>query len=124
MAYFSGELRTLHARIKAGEITKKEAAAIMGVSYDHFCVRLSRAGLIDSVRTSPRRAKYDSPAMYAALKEALDSPPRHGLLTELAQKHRIPSDQYAAFAMRVSRIRRNRAKADLCNGNSESAPPG
>lgn len=124
MADFSGELRALHARIEAGELTKQQAAALMGVSYAHFCVRLSRAGLIDSVRSSPRRAKYDSPQMEAAVAEAVAAPPRHGLLTELAQKHGIPADQYAAFATRVSRIRRSRAKADLCNGNSESAPPG
>jgi hypothetical protein len=124
MADFSGELRALHARIEAGELTKQQAAALMGVSYAHFCVRLSRAGLIDSVRTERRRAQYDSPAMTAALAEALASPPKHGALVALARKHGIPDDHYTAFAMRVSRIRRSRAKADLCHANSESAPPG
>lgn len=122
MSAFSTDLHALHARIVAGELTKKQAAELQGVPYAHFCMRLKRAGLIDSVRTSARRAQYDSPQMEAALQEALGQPERFGLATEIARKHGIPPEQHAAFSMRVLRIRRSRAKADLCHDQRHPEP--
>jgi hypothetical protein len=87
----------------------------MGIPYAHFCVRLARAGLIDSVRTPRSTAKFDSPTMSAALAEALATPPQERNLAAIARKHGLPSEQYVAFASRVLHRTRSRMKADLAH---------
>jgi hypothetical protein len=109
------DLKALHSRILSGELTKKAAAAEAGWSYAALCVRLSRAGLLDSVRTPRGNAKFDSQTMSAALDEALATPPESRNMAAIARKHGLPQEQYVAFACRVLQKTRSRMKADLSN---------
>ena len=95
-------------------MTKAEAARALDLTYTHFIMKLKRAGLLDSVRTSA--SKYDSEAMEKAVEEALKEPSegqKAPTNAEIARKHGIPASQYAAFSMRVLHARRSRMKADL-----------
>jgi hypothetical protein len=122
----SVDLHAIHARVKAGEITKKAAAAELGWSYPRLCVALGRAGLLDDIRTPRGAARYDTEAMKKGLEEALCTREKTSL-AQIARRHGIPDTQYAAFAMRVLHIKRSRMKADLSNdekGHSGAAAGG
>jgi hypothetical protein len=114
------DLKALVAEIEAGKLTKKQAAESIGKTYAHFCVMLSRAGLIDRVRTRRAAAKYDTDAMKTAVNEAVSTLEKTAL-SDIARKHGIPDAQYAAFAMRVLHIKRSRMKADILHGQTQDS---
>lgn len=130
------DLKALHARIKAGELDKKGAAAALGWSYPRLCGALRRAGLLDDIRTPRATAKYDTEAMRKALEEATapDNVSVNAAVTDfarrnlaaIARKHGVPAEQYASFAMRVLHITRSRMKADLTDVQDQhsGAAPG
>lgn len=110
------DIVSLHARIAAGELTKQQAAALYGMTFANFCTKLKKMGLLESVRTPRGAAKHDSPAMEAALAEALADPDnvtRHGAKQAIARKHGLTQAEYAAFALRVLRQLRSRQKRTL-----------
>lgn len=127
MSLVGVDIKALHARIAAGDLTKSEAAASIGVAYSNFCSALRRAGLLDSVRT-PKPSKYSTPQMAAAVAQALAIPDNvtaggraHGYLTRIANEHAIPKTQYPAFAMRVKHALDQRMKQSLKNKSAHQS---
>lgn len=114
-------LKEIHADLAADRLTKKEAAAELGLSYEALVMRLKRANLLESVRKPRGKPKFDSFSMENAKIEALSA---ENTLSnaEIARKHGIPPEQYAAFSMRVLNAKRSRMKRTLRHDTLDSGP--